>query len=87
LIASREGSSLGWLGPVPHPLLCKEFDEECDRVAHCPFAIVPPVMLAAGNRKMGALIVPRRLTALAAITAVTVITLNLKLLYNFFTAF
>ena len=37
--------------------------------------------------KMGALIVPRWLTALAAITAVTVITLNLKLLYNFFTAF
>ena len=44
-------------------------------------------MLAAGNRKMGALIVPRWLTALAAITAVTVIALNLKLLYNFFTAF
>jgi manganese transport protein len=48
-----------------------------------PFAIVPLVMFTADNRKMGALVAPRWLTALAAITACIVIVLNLKLLYDF----
>jgi manganese transport protein len=43
-------------------------------------------MFTADKRKMGALTAPRWLTALAAVTALIVITLNLKLLYDFFTA-
>jgi manganese transport protein len=35
---------------------------------------------------MGALIAPRWLTVLAAITAIIVITLNVKLLWDFFSA-
>ncbi len=52
-----------------------------------PFAIVPLVMFTANKRKMGALIAPRWVTALAVVTAAIVITLNLKLLYDFFGAF
>jgi manganese transport protein len=52
-----------------------------------PFAIVPLVMFTADKGKMGALLAPRWLTALAAITALIVITLNLKLLWDFFTGF
>jgi len=52
-----------------------------------PFAIVPLVMFTADKRKMGALIAPLWVTALAVITAIIVITLNLKLLYDFFGAF
>ena len=51
-----------------------------------PFAIVPLVMFTADKRKMGALVAPRWLTALAAVTAIIVITLNLKLLWDFFSA-
>ncbi len=51
-----------------------------------PFAIVPLVMFTADKRKMGALIAPRWLTGLAVVTAVIVITLNLKLLWDFFGA-
>ncbi|MEX1060874.1 MAG: Nramp family divalent metal transporter, partial [Methyloceanibacter sp.] len=52
-----------------------------------PFAIVPLVMFTADKRKMGALLAPRWLTGLAVVTAAIVITLNLKLLYDFFGAF
>jgi manganese transport protein len=48
-----------------------------------PFAIVPLVMFTADRRKLGELIAPRWLTALAALTAVTVIVLNIKLLVDF----
>ena len=51
-----------------------------------PFAVVPLVMFTADKRKMGALVAPRWLTALAVLIAVTVITLNMKLLYDFFSA-
>jgi manganese transport protein len=48
-----------------------------------PFAIVPLVMFTADKRKMGALLAPRWMTLLAAVIAVTVITLNVKLLWDF----
>jgi manganese transport protein len=48
-----------------------------------PFAIVPLVMFTADKRKMGALVAPLWVTALAVLIAVTVITLNLKLLFGF----
>ncbi len=48
-----------------------------------PFAIVPLVMFTADKRKMGALLAPRWMTLLAAVIAVTVITLNIKLLWDF----
>jgi manganese transport protein len=47
-----------------------------------PFAIVPLVMFTADRRKMGALIAPRWVTALAAITALVVIVLNVKLIVD-----
>jgi manganese transport protein len=48
-----------------------------------PFAIVPLVMFTADKRKMGELVAPRWMTALAALVAVTVVTLNVKLLWDF----
>ena len=45
-----------------------------------PFAIVPLVMFTADKRKMGELVAPRWVTALAAIVAVVVIALNVKVL-------
>jgi Mn2+/Fe2+ NRAMP family transporter len=50
-----------------------------------PFAIVPLVMFTADRRKMGELIAPRWVTALAALTAAVIISLNVKLLYDFAT--
>src|SRR6187397_3098503 len=50
-----------------------------------PFAIVPLVMFTADKRKMGALLAPRWVTVLAAAIAATVITLNVKLLWDFAT--
>jgi manganese transport protein len=47
-----------------------------------PFAIVPLVMFTADRRKMGELIAPRWVTALAALTALIIIALNVKLLYD-----
>ncbi|HEY8263548.1 MAG TPA: divalent metal cation transporter, partial [Methyloceanibacter sp.] len=47
-----------------------------------PFSIVPLVMFTADKDKMGALVSPRWLTALAAITAVILIALNFKLLWD-----
>jgi len=51
-----------------------------------PFAIVPLVMFTADKRKMGALVAPVWVTAIAVLIAITVIILNLKLLFDFFTA-
>jgi manganese transport protein len=47
-----------------------------------PFAIVPLVMFTADRSKMGTLVAPRGVTALAALTAVLIIGLNIKLLYD-----
>jgi len=48
-----------------------------------PFAIVPLVMFTADRRKLGVLTAPRWVTALAALTALFVIALNIKLLMDF----
>jgi manganese transport protein len=48
-----------------------------------PFAIVPLVMFTADRKKMGDLAAPRWVTALAMITAATIIALNIKLLFDF----
>jgi len=45
-----------------------------------PFAIVPLVMFTADRKKMGVLVAPRWVTALAVITAAVIIALNIKLL-------
>src|SRR6186713_69013 len=47
-----------------------------------PFAIVPLVMFTADRVKMGELVAPRWVTALAVLTAVILIALNFKLLYD-----
>ncbi len=47
-----------------------------------PFAVVPLVMFSASRAKMGALVAPRWLTALAALVATIIICLNVKLLYD-----
>jgi manganese transport protein len=48
-----------------------------------PFAIVPLVMFTADRGKLGSLVAPRWVTVLAALTAIIVIALNVKLLYDF----
>jgi manganese transport protein len=48
-----------------------------------PFAVVPLVMFTADRRKMGELVAPRWVTALAALTALVIIVLNIKLLVDF----
>jgi manganese transport protein len=48
-----------------------------------PFAVVPLVLFTADRRKMGELIAPRWVTALAALTAALIIGLNAKLLLDF----
>ncbi len=47
-----------------------------------PFAIVPLVMFTADKAKMGELVSPRWVTALAVIVAVVVIALNIKVLVD-----
>ena len=47
-----------------------------------PFSIVPLVMFTADRRKMGELVAPRWVTALAALVAVVLIALNIKLIYD-----
>jgi manganese transport protein len=47
-----------------------------------PFAVVPLVMFTADRRKMGALVAPRWVTVLAALAALLIIALNVKLLYD-----
>ena len=49
-----------------------------------PFAVVPLVMFTADKRKMGVLVAPYWVTALAVLIAITVIVLNMKLLWDFF---
>jgi manganese transport protein len=51
-----------------------------------PFAIVPLVMFTADRSKMGVLVAPRWVTVLAVLIAITVITLNIKLLFDFVVA-
>jgi manganese transport protein len=48
-----------------------------------PFAIVPLVMFTADRRKMGELVAPRWVTAIAVTIAVIIIALNIKLLVDF----
>jgi manganese transport protein len=47
-----------------------------------PFAIVPLVMFTASRAKMGDLVAPRWLTALCALIAIVIITLNVNLLWS-----
>jgi manganese transport protein len=47
-----------------------------------PFAIVPLVAFTASREFMGALVAPRRTTIIAAVIAVVIIVLNLKLLFD-----
>jgi len=47
-----------------------------------PFAVVPLVMFTADRAKMGALVSPRWMTAVAALVALVIIGLNLKYLYG-----
>ena len=49
------------------------------------FAVVPLVMFTADRAKMGPLVAPRWLIALAVLIAVVIIALNLKLLFDFVT--
>jgi manganese transport protein len=48
-----------------------------------PFAVVPLVMFTASRAKMGPFVAPRWLTALAALTAALIITLNVKLVWDY----
>jgi manganese transport protein len=50
-----------------------------------PFAIVPLLLFTASKSKMGVLTAPRWQTALAVITAAIIISLNMKLIYDFAT--
>ncbi|WP_353185270.1 Nramp family divalent metal transporter [Bosea sp. (in: a-proteobacteria)] len=47
-----------------------------------PFAVVPLVTLTASRARMGELVAPRWLTAVAAIVAAIIIVLNLKLIFD-----
>ena len=47
-----------------------------------PFSIVPLVMFTADRAKMGELVAPRWVSALAALTAAALIALNIKLIYD-----
>jgi manganese transport protein len=47
-----------------------------------PFSIVPLVMFTADRAKLGALVAPRWVTFLAALVAIVLIALNLKLIYD-----
>jgi manganese transport protein len=49
-----------------------------------PFAVVPLVLFTASKSKMGPYVAPRWVTALAALTAVIIIALNIKLVVDFF---
>jgi manganese transport protein len=48
-----------------------------------PFAIVPLVQFTASHSKMGDLVAPRWLTVVAAVIAITIIVLNVKLAWDF----
>jgi manganese transport protein len=47
-----------------------------------PFAVIPLVMFTADKAKMGALVAPRWLTALAGVVAAIIVVLNIKLLFD-----
>ncbi len=47
------------------------------------FAVIPLVMFAADKRKMGSLVAPRWLTAVAALIAAIIVILNVKLVFDF----
>lgn len=47
-----------------------------------PFAVIPLVMFTASRAKMGALVAPRWLTAIAALIATIIVALNVKLLWD-----
>lgn len=49
-----------------------------------PFAVIPLVMFTASRSKMGALVAPRWLTAVAAVIAAIIVVLNVKLLVDVF---
>jgi manganese transport protein len=48
-----------------------------------PFAVIPLVTLTASRTKMGVLVAPRWLTAIAGVVALVIVALNLKLLVDF----
>ena len=48
-----------------------------------PFAVIPLVMFTASKTKMGALVAPRWLTAVAGLIAAVIVVLNVKLLVDF----
>jgi manganese transport protein len=50
-----------------------------------PFAIVPLILITSDRRRMGPLVAPRTLTALAGVIAAIVIVLNIKLIFDFAT--
>ena len=50
-----------------------------------PFAIVPLVQFTASRAKMGELVAPRWLTAIAIVIAAIIIALNVKLIWDFAT--
>jgi manganese transport protein len=52
-----------------------------------PFAVIPLVLFTASKRKMGALVAPRWMIALAWPVAVFIISMNLYLLWHFFLGF
>ena len=47
-----------------------------------PFAVVPLVMFTSNRRKMGEFVAPKWVTALAALTALIIVALNIKLLHD-----
>ena len=49
-----------------------------------PFAVVPLVQFTASRGKLGDLVSPRWLTAIAILIAVTIIALNAKLTWDYF---
>lgn len=49
-----------------------------------PFAVIPLVMFTASRAKMGELVAPRWLTAMAAVIAIVIVVLNVKLLVDVF---
>jgi manganese transport protein len=48
-----------------------------------PFAVIPLVMFTASRKKLGVLVAPRWLTALAALIAAVIVVLNTKLVIDF----
>ncbi len=48
-----------------------------------PFAVIPLVMFTADRRKLGTLVAPLWLTAVAALVALIIVTLNVKLVVDF----